>query len=280
MLQREVGGLAVTEWPGTGATVLCLPGLTSASGAWQPLADALPGHRVISVDLRGRGGSVAATGPTGLRAHADDLAMVIRELDLHDVVLVGHSMGAFLAPLVATEVPDRIDRLVLIDGGVDPRFPAIMGPAVIRMVFRRQLRAMVRDWPSAEAFAKKQHLDKIVVGREDLRPRVLGVLRDVLAKTPGGVRPLLDVDRCVADAVDSFTGADVRNAVSRVKQPIDLLLAEHGRYHGAKTFISDKALAAVRRDIPQLTVQRLPGNHVTILFAPEVAVAVAGQEGS
>jgi pimeloyl-ACP methyl ester carboxylesterase len=274
--RTQLAGLSVVEWPGPGPAVLGLPGLTSTSGAFQALADALPGRRVVSLDLRGRGAAMVATGPTGLMGHAQDVARVMRELDLTDVVVVGHSMGAFLAPLVAKEVPDRVQRLVLLDGGVPPAFPPLMGPGLIRLVFRRQLRAMDRDWANTEAVAKKRKIDRIVEGREDLRLTVLAMLRADLRQTTAGLRPQLDVERCVADAVDTFTGEGVRGAISGVTVPVDLLLAQHGKHHGARAFLSDKAVAAVRSAVPQLTVRRLPVNHVTILFAPEVADAVAG----
>jgi pimeloyl-ACP methyl ester carboxylesterase len=44
--------------------------------------------------------------------HVLDVANVIRYEDLHDVVLVGHSMGGVTIPLVAERVPDRIRRVV------------------------------------------------------------------------------------------------------------------------------------------------------------------------
>lgn len=273
--RREVAGLSVVEWRGPGRTVLCLSGLTSTSAVWQCLADDLPDYHLVSLDLRGRGGTRDAAGPTGLAAHARDVAIVAHELDLRDVVVVGHSMGAFLAPLVAAAIPDRVRRLVLLDGGVQPALPRLLGPGLIRWMFGRQLRSMDRDWPSVEAVAKKANIDRVVAGREELRPKVLEMLAADLRQTGRGLRPPLDVARCVADAVDTFTDDDVRDALTRVRKPVDLLLAEHGKHQGARAFISDKALSAVRAAMPQLNVQRLPANHVTILFAPEVMAAVA-----
>src|SRR5690242_461980 len=79
-------GLHVTEWPGSGPTVVGLPGLSSSSAAWAPLAGQLPDARIVAPDLRGRGASQRLSGPTGLRAHARDVAAVMAELDLRDVV--------------------------------------------------------------------------------------------------------------------------------------------------------------------------------------------------
>ncbi|TAL14450.1 MAG: alpha/beta fold hydrolase [Frankiales bacterium] len=275
--KQLVDGLTVTEWAGPGPTVFGLPGLGSSGTAWGPLAQSLPDARVLSVDLRGRGEGRHLAGPTGLRAHARDVAAVLAELDLSDVVLVGHSMGAYLAPLVAQEAPGRIRKLVLVDGGIRPAFPFFMGPALTRIAFRRQLGSMDRDWPDIEAVARKAKLDRMLAGRPELRPLVRQMLQDEMERTEsGGLRPRVDVTRCAEDAVDTFWGDDVEGALAAVTVPVDLLVAENQKWEGNKPFIADKVIARWRDRLPRLTVQRLPGNHVTVLFAPEVIAAVDG----
>jgi lipase len=46
----------------------------------------------------------------GLSGHADDVVRLADELGLDGVVLVGHSMGAFLAPLVAARLGPRVRK--------------------------------------------------------------------------------------------------------------------------------------------------------------------------
>jgi hypothetical protein len=53
-----------------------------------------------------------------------------------------------------------------------------------------------------------------------------------------------------------------------------VLLAEHAKKTKDKPFISDEAVAPAVAAQPLLRVQRLPGNHVTVVFAPEVAEAI------
>lgn len=268
-----VAGLLVTEWPGSGPTVVALPGLGSSATSWGPLAEALPDARVVSLDLRGRGSGQGMPGPTGLRAHARDVARVLEERDLRDAVVIGHSMGAFLAPLVAQEVPHRVAKLVLVDGGIRPAFPPLTGPRVTRFAFRRQLSKNDRAWPSVEALAKRAKLDKSLAGRSELRPVVMKVLAEEMGGPPGALRPRLDVDRCVEDAVDTFWGEGISEALAEVKVPIELLLAENKRWAGQRPFISDRVVAPWRDALPQLTVRRLAGNHLTVVFEPEVAAA-------
>jgi sigma-B regulation protein RsbQ len=49
-----------------------------------------------------------------LRGYADDVVEICRELDLQDVVFVGHSVSAMIGVLAAIEEPARFDRLVLV----------------------------------------------------------------------------------------------------------------------------------------------------------------------
>jgi pimeloyl-ACP methyl ester carboxylesterase len=281
-MKTTVAGLPVTEWSGSGmssTTVFGLPGLGSSATVWAHLADTRPDARVISVDLRGRGDGQGLAGPTGLRAHARDVARVIEDLDLDDVVLIGHSMGAYLAPLVAEESPSRVVKLVLVDGGIRPKLPFFMGPRMTRFAFSKEMGGLNRDWPNVEAFAKKGKVHRMVASRPDLEPLVLKMLADELGGIPGALHPRVDVERCVADAVDAFWGDDVEGAVENLKVPADVFLAEHAKKERDRPFISDAAVAPWLAKQPLLNVRRLPGNHVTVLFDPTVAAAclVPGQ---
>jgi sigma-B regulation protein RsbQ len=81
-------------------------------------------YRIVLLDLIGAGKSdLAAYDPvkySSLNGHIDDLLAVLRELDLHDVILVGHSVSAMIAVLAAIREPQRFARLVLV--GPSPRY--------------------------------------------------------------------------------------------------------------------------------------------------------------
>lgn len=273
---RSVAGLEVLHRPGTGPTVVALPGLGSSGWAWEPLAEAAPDLDLWAVSLRGRGGSNGLTGAPGLAGHAQDVAAVVREARLRDVVVVGHSMGAFLAPVVARELPGTVARLVLVDGGIRPELPFFMTPGLTRLTFRKQLTKGAGPFADVEALLKKARVGPMLASRPDLRPQIVRMLERDLTRGPGGLTPRTDVDRCVADAVDTFHGEAAAQALAALTVPATALLAENAKKDGQKPFISDKAAAAAVAAQPLLTVRRLPGNHVTVLFAPEVVEAVQG----
>lgn len=81
---------------GDGPPILMLHGWTASHQEWSPFVEQLSHqHRVIRWDARGHGGHhlTRNTPPTVLRM-ARDLRNLLDHLDLHEVVAVGHSMGA------------------------------------------------------------------------------------------------------------------------------------------------------------------------------------------
>jgi pimeloyl-ACP methyl ester carboxylesterase len=129
----EGGDLAAHYWAADAPAaplVVLLHGLTSNATAWGPVAAALAGGcEVVAPDLRGRGGSVGLPGPYGLSAHAADVTALLErfgadaEAGAEATVLVGHSMGAFVAALTAADSPDLVHGLVLVDGGLPLAVP-------------------------------------------------------------------------------------------------------------------------------------------------------------
>jgi sigma-B regulation protein RsbQ len=75
-------------------------------------------YRIVLFDHVGAGGSdLGAYDPerySSLRGYAADILEICRELDLRDVVFVGHSVSAMIGVLAAAEEPDRFARLVLV----------------------------------------------------------------------------------------------------------------------------------------------------------------------
>ncbi len=101
--------------------VLFVHGMTASAMTWPLLISRLPSDvATISVDLRGRGDSALLDGPWGMANHADDLGRLLDSLGVdRKLLVVGHSMGAFVASTFALLYPDRVRGLVLVDGGVE-----------------------------------------------------------------------------------------------------------------------------------------------------------------
>lgn len=107
-----------TDAPAGGAPLLLLHGGGVAGWMWDPLREHLdPGRRVIVPDLPGHGG--AADRP--YRTHAEtvaELAALLR--DEEPATVVGFSLGAQLAVLLAATHPERVARVVPISAQAEP----------------------------------------------------------------------------------------------------------------------------------------------------------------
>ncbi|TDC42874.1 alpha/beta hydrolase [Micromonospora sp. KC213] len=81
-------------------------------------------YRVVLFDHVGSGGSdLSAYRPqryASLQGYAEDVVEILAELDLRDVVFVGHSVSAMIGVLAAAAEPSRFSRLVLV--GPSPRY--------------------------------------------------------------------------------------------------------------------------------------------------------------
>lgn len=86
---------------------------------WRFVAPAFEtSHKVVLYDLTGSGKSDLSAYKfdryEDLQAHADDILGICRELDLHSVTLVGHSVSAITSVLAANSEPALFARLVLL----------------------------------------------------------------------------------------------------------------------------------------------------------------------
>jgi pimeloyl-ACP methyl ester carboxylesterase len=116
-MQAIVDGLAMTYTDqGSGSPVLLfVHGFPLCRGAWQKQVAAFSSeHRVLAPDLRGLGESQGSAGPVSMARYADDLAALLRELRTGPVILIGHSMGGYVALAFVDRHPSQVGGLVLV----------------------------------------------------------------------------------------------------------------------------------------------------------------------
>ncbi len=89
------GTVLATVSVGDGPTIVLAHGWTADVRAWALVVPHLvaAGHRVVLFDQRGHGLSTVGADGFSVDALADDYRAVLETLDLHDVVVAGHSMG-------------------------------------------------------------------------------------------------------------------------------------------------------------------------------------------
>lgn len=105
--------------PQDGPVVMLAHGFGCDQNLWRLVAPSLAEHfRVVLFDHVGAGRSdLSAWSPqryATLEAYGEDVLSIVRELDLREVVFVGHSVSAMIGVLAATAEPDRFAKLVLL----------------------------------------------------------------------------------------------------------------------------------------------------------------------
>ena len=275
-ITRLSNGLSVADWAGEGQPILALHGSSSTYQFWSKLASDFPSRRVIAPDLRGRGLSASVGGPYGMESHMSDLVRLIEELELRDVVLIGHSMGAFMAPLLARRASGLVSRMVLLDGGLRVQLPFFFIPPVGRLVVTLEARRTVRPVQDAKdvqrgplAELMKEHPEEALV--------IAGWLDGSMLHVNGRRVAALDPACLPVDAVGCFFDPAVRAAAADLACPAHLLFANWGAKDGAPAFYKQQYARESESRIKGLTTTFVPGsNHVTLLFRDEVVSAVAG----
>jgi pimeloyl-ACP methyl ester carboxylesterase len=106
---------------GSGPPVILLHGWPDSWHLWTAQMEALArnGHRVIAPDLRGFGESDC---PEEVEAYSlgrliGDVTAVMDHFNIERAAVVGHDWGAAVAWLVATFLPERVERLVAVSVG-------------------------------------------------------------------------------------------------------------------------------------------------------------------
>lgn len=268
--------LAFGYWPGRGAPVVALHGLTASYLNFIGIAECLAGRLpLFGVDLRGRGDSDKPGGPYGMAQHARDVAAAMRAMELGPSVVVGHSMGAFIATALAEQDPGLVSALILIDGGytLDTAFAASSYPVPnaalaqriaqlqrtyasrkdYRDFWRTQPNFPAGEWNSwVEAF-----LDYEVTGDSTVRPKASEI----------AVR---------ADMGEVFQREAIVERLKSIHVPTMLLRAEAGFTPDQPCLYPDERVSQIRALVPHVEDYKFAGTtHYTIVLGKSAAARVA-----
>ena len=280
------GDLSALYWaadaPGSPIAVL-VHGITANAMAWAPVAAALAGgFEVVAPDLRGRAASAGLPGPYGLERHADDLATLLdrfgadRDTGADATVVVGHSMGAFVAALAAAGTArDRVHGLVLVDGGlalpeppgadVDAKLAVLLGPSLDR------LRTTFPDLAAVRAF----WADHPAVGPWVDVPAVAAFLARDLVPGEVPLRSAVVPEAVRVDGGDVLLNERVLEATADLPVPATLLWASRGLLGQTPGLYDDYRLAGLGLEPAGITAREVPGtDHYSILWADQGVAAI------
>jgi pimeloyl-ACP methyl ester carboxylesterase len=194
------------------STVLFLHGLAGHSGEWSETAAKLAGTcTTVRMDQRAHGLSTRRPADLSREAFADDVAAVIESAGTGPVTLVGQSMGAHTALIVAGRHPDMVRHLVLAEGdlGGGGREPL------------DKVDQVIRGWPAS--FASWAEVRDFFGGDN----RAGRGWADGYTKRNGRWWPRFDPGLVVAVMAPVFL-AERWDIWQRLTVPADLVVGEHG----------------------------------------------------
>ena len=120
-------------------TIIMLHGVTDNGACFQRVADALSTHYdIILLDARGHGSSGAPEQGYSPHDMADDVIRLIAVLGIYQPILIGHSMGAEVAAVVAATVPTMVKAIILEDPPYSANPPS-----------EKQISAMITWWENS-----------------------------------------------------------------------------------------------------------------------------------
>jgi pimeloyl-ACP methyl ester carboxylesterase len=261
------GTLGGGEWnpDAAGLPLLAIHGITANHRAWRLAAGALGDTRIIAPDMRGRGRSGDLPGPYALTDLADDTARMLDALGVQRAAVVGHSMGAFVAVRLAERFPDRVERLVLIDGGLPIPWPegiprddvaeVVLGPALERLRL---------------TFASLADYEKFWRQHPAIGPWWNPTFADYVAYDLVGQAPELhssvSEEAVTVNALELYGADGYAEALAALNIPIDFIRAPRGLLDGPPLY-PPATLTEWQQRLPGMRVHQADDvNHYTILM--------------
>lgn len=197
------------EVHGRGRPVILIPGLGCPSSVWRDTVNHLRGYQTHALTLAGFAGTPRIDAPL-IKTTVDELIRYIRAHHLAHPVIIGHSLGGFVAYALAARAPALVGAVVVVDAG------AAGGTAEEDAA--RAARAFWRDASDAQ-FARRI---KEQFGQMSNRPERLAPLLTEIAKSDR---------RAIGDAVYELAVTTVGDDLARIRAPVLVVLADGSLQH-------------------------------------------------
>ncbi len=228
-----------------GAPLLLVHGAGGTHLHWPETLRALPGRRVLAVDLPGHG-QAPLPGETTIAGYAGALLGMLDALGIPRAVVAGHSMGGAIALSLAMDAPDRVAGLFLVGTGARLR----VAPAILEGSADPARAAEVAEGVAAFSFGPSTSVaDRAAHAR-------------AVAALPAGV---LHDDFAACDAFDAMA------RLGSIRAPAFVVVGEEDR------LTPPKYAAFLRERLPGEGLLLVPGaGHMVAIESPiEVTAAAA-----
>ncbi len=250
-------------WEGEAGPILCIHGITANCRCWDLLARSLsPGYRVIALDLRGRGRSDKPDTGYSIEAHIRDIRCVLDDLRIDRAVVMGHSLGAFIGLAFAAEHSERVQKLILVDGGGD------LSKEQLDKVFtgiKPSLDRLGQVYPGAAAYLSKMRQAPFI---QPWSHTIENYYRYEIEQAADGVRTNIAPAHIIEEA-DNIRKVKCAAYYSRVTCKVLILRATEGLGNDGDLLLPGDVVTRMLREIPKSHCVNVSGsNHYGIIFQP------------
>jgi len=256
--------IALAVWEGRGKTVLCVHGISASCRCWDNVAEALiPQHEVLAMDLRGRGLSEKPASDYSISHHCRDIEALLKHQNINQVIILGHSLGALIGLEFAARFPEKVERLILVDGGgqltKEQREKVFAG-------IQPTLDRLGKIFPSKEAYLDLIKSNPLL---QPWTPMLETYYLYELEEVEGGVRSRVKSEH-IKEEADNLTDYNVAEFYPRIECPVLILRAPEGITTPDNILLPEEALKKMLREIPDARYIDIPGtNHYSIVMQPD-----------
>lgn len=217
---------------GKGRPMLLIPGLTCPGAVWdETVARYQKQYQCHVISLAGFGGQPAAASTDALLQNVrDQLLTYIKAQKLSKPVVVGHSLGGFLALWLSATQPEAIGPLVIVDSL--PFMAAVQNPALTAEAAK----------PMAEGMRQQMRKGKMTVPAQ--RQMVSSLVTDSARVTQLARWGQASDPATVAQAMYDMMTTDLRQDIARIQQPVLVLGAWAAYQQYGSTLESTRAIFA------------------------------------
>ena len=261
-------GIAIrlAKWEGEGKTLLAVHGLTANCRCWDSVAEGVAGrHRLLAMDLRGRGLSEKPASGYSVAHHARDIVSLMDDLQMETAVLMGHSLGAVIALYLAARHPNRVERMVLFDGG-----GSLSKEQMVKVFagIKPALDRLGRVFPSFSNYTDR------LKEAPFLQPWTRyheSYFRYEVEEVDGGVCSRVRPEH-IAEEISNMQEVEAARLYPKVKCPVLILRATDGMLGEDDILLPEDAVEKMLAGIRNARRVDVAGtNHYSILFEPNLS---------